>query len=448
MIERKAYRDLLEWKKRNGQSALLIEGARRVGKSTLAEAFGRGEYRTYLIIDFSAVPDDVTSLFDTMRDDLDSFFRYLQAYYGVTFYPRDTLIVFDEVQLFPRARGFIKQLVADGRYDYIETGSLISIKKNVRDILLPSEEEAFALNPLDFEEFLTALGEGSLVGTLRSAMEGEQPLPDAIHRKALRLFREYVLVGGMPQAVDEYRKNGNFEEVDKIKRRILGLYRNDVARYAKGYEGKVLSLFDDIPAQLSRHEKKFRIASLGKNARVREHEEALFWLQDAKIVNICYNNMDPNVGLGLNRDRPSFKCYLADTGLLVTQAFADRGRTPSEVYREILMGRLELNEGMLMENVVAQSLKAAGHALYFYSRSSREDSSERMEVDFLIVRGAPKIRICPVEVKSGKRYALSSLNKFKDKFGKRVGAQFVLHTGNIRTEADRTFLPLYLAAYL
>jgi predicted AAA+ superfamily ATPase len=448
MIERKAYRDLLEWKKRNGQSALLIEGARRVGKSTLAGAFGKGEYRTSLIIDFSVASDDVKALFDTMRDDLDSFFRYLQAYYGVTFYPRDTLIVFDEVQLFPRARSFVKQLVADGRYDYIETGSLISIKKNIGDILIPSEEEPLALNPLDFEEFLAALGEDPLIETLRGAAEQPQPLPDAVHRKALKLFREYVLVGGMPQAVEAYRQTGDFGEVDRIKRRILGLYRNDVARYAKGYEDKVLSIFDDIPAQLSRHEKKFRMAALGKNARIREHEEALFWLQDAKVVNICYNNTDPNVGLGLNRDRPTFKCYLADTGLLVTQAFADRGRTPHEVYREILAGKLELNEGMLMENVVAQSLKTAGYALYFYSRSSREDSSERMEVDFLIVRPAPKSRICPIEVKSGKKYALSSLDKFKSKFGARVGEQFVLHTGNIKTDAGRTFLPLYLAAYL
>jgi predicted AAA+ superfamily ATPase len=448
MIDRKAYRGLLEWKKRNGQSALLIEGARRVGKSTLAESFGKREYKTHLLIDFSTAPDDVKALFDTMRDDLDAFFKYLQTYYGATFYPRDTLIIFDEVQLFPRARGFIKQLVSDGRYDYIETGSLISIKKNISDIIIPSEEEPFALNPLDFEEFLTALSEGSLIGALRDAAEKPQPLPDAIHRKAMRLFREYMLVGGMPQSVDKYRETGSFEDVDRVKRRILGLYRNDAARYAKGYEDKVLSIFDDIPAQLSRHEKKFRIAALGKNARAREHEEALFWLQDAKVVNICYNNTDPNVGLGMNRDRPSFKCYLADTGLLATQAFADRDTTPHEVYREILMGKLELNEGMLMENIVAQSLKAAGHALYFYSRNSREDSSERIEVDFLIVRGALKAKICPIEVKSGGRYALSSLDKFKNKFGKRVGTQFVLHTGNIKTDADRIFLPLYLAALL
>jgi predicted AAA+ superfamily ATPase len=338
--------------------------------------------------------------------------------------------------------------VTDGRYDYIETGSLISIKKNTADILIPSEEEPFSLNPLDFEEFLTAIGEEALIETLRDVAENPRPLPDAIHRKAMRLFREYMLVGGMPQSVDKYRETGSFEEVDRIKRRILDLYRNDVVRYAKGYEDKVLSIFDDIPAQLSRHEKKFRVAALGKNARIRDHEEALFWLQNAKVVNLCHNNTDPNVGLGMNRDRPSFKCYLADTGLLVTQAFADRGVTPHEAYREILMGRLELNEGMLMENIVAQSLRATGHALYFYSRNSREDSSERIEVDFLVVRGALKTKICPVEVKSGRRYALSSLDKFKNKFGKRVGTQFVLHTGNVKTDADRTFLPLYLAAYL
>jgi predicted AAA+ superfamily ATPase len=448
MFERKAYHDLLKWKQRQGETALLIEGARRVGKSTLAEEFGKHEYRSYLLVDFSVATEDVKNLFREKRDDLDSFFQCLSVYFGVTLYPRDSLIIFDEVQLFPIARGFIKQLVADGRFDYLETGSLISIKRNVEGILIPSEEEPMDLRPFDFEEFLAAMGNDLLIPLLQETANTLKPLPEALHRKCMGLFREYVLVGGMPQVVEKYRQTHDFGECDRAKRLILNLYRNDISRYANGYESKVRAVFDDIPSQLSRHEKKFNLAALAKDARRRDYEEPFFWLQDAKIVNTCLNNTDPHMGLGLYRERPTLKCYLADTGLLVTQAFADKKATSQQVYREVLFGKLELNEGMLMENIVAQSLTAAGHSLYFYSRSNREESAERMEIDFLITQDAPRTRICPIEVKSTRRYALSSLDKFKAKFGKRVENQYILHTKNIKVDGDRIFLPLYLTAYL
>jgi len=448
MLERKAYQDLLDWKKTGGKSALLIEGARRVGKSTLVDDFGKREYKSCLLLDFSTVPNDIKRLFDEFGDNVDSFLTYLAAYTNVPFHLRDTLIIFDEVQDFPRARAFLKHLVADGRYDYIATGSLISIRRNVENILIPSEEEPLALNPMDFEEFLTALGEDQLVDILRSTASNPQALPDAIHRKAMRLFREYMLVGGMPQVVDNYREHRDFMAADKIKRRILNLYRNDAARYAKGYEDKVIEIFDNIPSELSRHEKKFRLSSLGQNARRRDHEEALFWLENAKIVNRCYNNTDPNVGLGMNRDKPSFKCYMADTGLLFTHAFSDRKFTPNEMHREILSGNIGLNEGMLAENVVAQALIASGHKLYFYSLYDKENADRRMEIDFLITGNAAKTGICPIEVKSSGKYKTVSLDKFVNKYGMRVGNQYILHIRNVKVEGSRIFLPLYMAQYL
>lgn len=448
MIERKAYAQLKEWKKKNGATALLIEGARRVGKSTLAEEFAKNEYRSYLMLDFAIVPSSVKELFDVYGDNLDALFLYLSTYYGVTLYPRESLIIFDEIQLFPKARGLIKYLVHDGRYDYIETGSLISIKKNTEDILIPSEEEPLRLNPLDFEEFLIARGEASLVHVLQQAANDLVPLPQAIHMKSMHLFREYILVGGMPQAVDTYIKTSSFAETDQVKRLILNLYRNDITRYAKGYESKVTAIFDEISSQLSKQEKKFTLASLGTNARRANYEEAFFWLQDAQIANLCYNNTDPNVGLGLHRDSPTLKCYMADTGLLISHVFSDNRSTPEHVYRDILFDKLSLNEGMFAENIVAQSLVATGHSLYFYSRSDRANASERMEIDFLIVDDSARAKLSPIEVKSNKRYGLTSMDKFSAKYARKTGRQHVLHTKNISVEQNRVFLPIYMAGYL
>ncbi|MDR0308658.1 MAG: AAA family ATPase [Coriobacteriales bacterium] len=453
MFKRKIYEKLLDWKNSSqGKSALLVEGARRVGKSTIVEEFGKREYSRTAMIDFSVVDDDVKNLFTTERNNLDTFFLYLSTYLDIQFIERETLIIFDEVQFFPTARAFIKQLVADGRYDYIETGSLISIKHNVESILIPSEEDSMRLDPLDFEEFLWAMGKDSLAEVARKSFDESDPLPEAIHRELMRLFREYMLVGGMPQSILAYKETGSLEAADTEKRRILKLYKNDIAKYSGRDSGRVMSVFDEIPSQLSKHEKKFTLSALGDNARMREYSDAFFWLADAHMTNNCYNSTDPHIELNLNEERTTLKCYMADTGLLVSHVFADRTYTPNEVYKDILFGRIGLNEGMLVENIIAQQLRAAGHRLFFFSRHNRENRDETMEIDFLIVReyenAAMKARVSPVEVKSSSRYSTVSMDKFKVKFGKRVGTQYVLHPRPLKTVGDRVYLPLYMAAFL
>lgn len=453
MLKRKAYDTLVDWKLTSqGKSALLIEGARRVGKSTLARAFGRNEYRSCIVIDFFEATDELKRDFRDLATDLDTLFLQIQARYGTALYKRESLIVFDEVQCFPFARGLIKYLVADGRYDYIETGSLLSIKQNVADIVIPSEEHAVSLEPFDFEEFLWAMGEKPLADLLRLHKERLKPLPDDLHRKATRLFREYVLVGGMPEVVARYAETRDFALVDATKRQILELYGNDVGKFAGTNRFRVQNIFQNIPGQLSKHEKKFSLASIGKDARMRTYEEAFFWLEDARIANIAYASTDPTVGLGLNADQTALKCYMADTGLLVSLCFPDTGLDAGSVYQQVLLGDLGLNEGMLIENAVAQQLRAAGHPLFFYSSYDRQDSSARMEIDFLIVGPYPgaamKPRVCPIEVKSPKQYSTRSLDKFKEKFDKRVGTQYVVHPKPLKVDGDRVYLPLYMAHVL
>ena len=453
MFRRKAYDKLLQWKRESqGARAVLIEGARRVGKSTLVEEFARHEYAASLVIDFSTVSDEVKGLFVQYRDDIDSFFMYLQAYMGVSLPRRESVVVFDEVQRFPPAREFVKQLVADGRYDYIETGSLISIRLNVKDIVIPSEERAIRLNPLDFEEFLWASGEEGLAAVVRASYDALKPLPEALHRKAERLFREYMLVGGMPQAVEAYLAERDFGEVDKVKRDILALYRNDIEKFGASDATRIKRVFSTLSGQLARHDRKFRLSSLDKSARSREYADAFFWLSDACISCTCYGVGDPAVGLSSTMDEGSFKCYMADTGLLVAQLFADSEQTPHEVYRDILLGKLETNEGMFAENAVAQQFVAAGRQLFFYSRRDDAASENTMEVDFLISKGyddaAGRMRVSPVEVKSTKRYGTRSLEKFKAKFGGRVGTQYVLHPKPMSDEGDLVRLPLYMAHLL
>lgn len=449
MLERKAYEKLLKWKRTSqGTTALLVEGARRVGKSTLVREFGENEYKSCLVVDFFQAPDEVRDYFSDYRADLDTLFLYLSTFYSVELHRRETLIVFDEIQMCPAARGLIKYLVADGRYDYIETGSLLSIKQNVADIVIPSEEESFALEPLDFEEFLWAMGERQLADLIRRQFNAQKPLPNALHRKASGLLREYMLVGGMPKPVDVYATQRSFEAADREKRRILQLYRNDVARFAHGYEFKVKSVLDGIPGQLSKHEKKFTLSSISKNARMRSYEEAFFWLADARIANICYAASDPGVGLSLSLEQASLKCYMADTGLLVSLAFADDFQTEENVYRTVLRGEIGVNEGMLTENIVAQMLVARGHRLFFYSQSGKAEDQERMEIDFLIRRpyenAAGKPRISPVEVKSPRQYGTTSLDRFKKRFDKKIGIQYVLHPKQMKIEQNRMYLPLYM----
>lgn len=450
-MRRKIYEEILKWKKRSaGQTALLIDGARRVGKSYIAEKFAAAEYKSYLLIDFNRAPKEVTDLFENYLNDLDTLFMYLSGFYNTKLYERETLIILDEVQLCPRARSAIKYLVADGRYDYLETGSLMSIKKNVKDILIPSEEEHLKMYPLDFEEFLWALDNETLMPLIQTCYEKKQPMGQALHRKAMDYFRQYMIVGGMPQAVARYVETRDFDSIDRVKRAILELYRADIVKHAAGYEIKVEQIFDNIPAQLQKHDKKFKLSSLKKEARFRDYDDALFWLSDAMIANICYNSTAPSIGLKLNMDRLTLKCYMADTGLLISHAFDENGIVSEEIYKKLLFDKLECNKGMIVENLVAQMLTAAGYKLYFYSNPSRDEVSERMEIDFLIAKSKISSRhnISPIEVKSGKNYTLTSLKKFRNKYAEQTDTPYVLHTGDLKEEDGITYLPLYMTPLL
>lgn len=450
-MRRKIYNKLLDWKKNsNGKTAILIDGARRVGKSYIVNEFAKENYKSCIIIDFNKVPDEVKKLFDYYLNDLDTLFLYLSNYFNVKLYNRESLIVLDEVQLYPRARAAIKYLVEDGRYDYIETGSLMSIKKNVKDILIPSEEQHIEMHPMDFEEFLWANGNENIMDLIKKCYEEKKPLGQVMHRKAMDYFRQYMIVGGMPQAVQEYVNSRDFNKVDQIKRNILDLYREDIGKHAEGYSLKVGRIFDEIPAQLQKHEKKFKLSSLSKNARFRDYEDALFWLKDAMIINPCYNSTEPSIGLKLNTDFMTLKCYMADTGLLISHSFDENGIMTEEIYKKILFDKLEFNEGTIMENMVAQMLVASGHKLYFYSNSSRENVADRMKIDFLIAKSKISNRhnISPIEVKSSKNYTLSSLKKFINKYKEQLYIPYVIHTGDFKEENGIVYLPVYMTSLL
>lgn len=450
-MRRKIYNKLLEWKQEsNGEYALLIDGARRVGKSYIVRQFAEKEYRSSVILDFNLVSKSIKDLFENDLDNLDRFFMYLSNYTGKTLYTRDTLIVFDEVQQYPKARAAIKYLVKDGRYDYIETGSLISIKKNVEGIVIPSEEEHIKMFPMDFEEFLWAMGEEMLMPFIKDCFERKKPLGQLMHRRAMDYFRLYMIVGGMPQAVEKYVETRDFTKVDKLKRRILELYRSDISKYAKGYDTKVKSIFEEIPSQLQKHEKKFRLSALKEGARARDYETAFFWLDDAMIINSCYNTTEPNVGLNLNKDTNTMKCYMADTGLLISHAFDTNEIVSEDLYRKILLDKLEMNSGMIVENIVAQMLRTAGHKLFFYSNASMTDKDSRMEIDFLIAKSKITTRhnISPIEVKSSTRYTLTSLRKCIAKYGSCLSTAYVIHPADLKEEDNIVFLPLYMCPLL
>lgn len=446
MLKRKIYDRLVEWKnKSQGTTALLIDGARRVGKSFITRKFAENEYKSYIIIDFGNAPQDILDLFINDSANLDLFFAKLSAYYSTHLYKRNSLIVFDEVQQYPRARQLVKYLVADGRYDYIETGSLISLKKNVKDIIIPSEEEHIEMFPLDFEEFLWAMGDEVTVPLIKRCFETKTPLGQSLHRKIMNDLRQYVLVGGMPQSVLAYLNGKDFEASDEAKRRILKLYRDDVSKFAEGYEDKVFAVFDGIPGQLSKKEKKYKLSSLGKQARFRTFEDSFVWLNEAMVVNTCFNATDPNVGLALSSDYTTQKCYMADTGLLVTHTFMDNSFTENELYKAILFDKLNINEGMIMENAVAQMLRANGHKLYFYSRSDSSHRENHMEIDFLITEGK---KIAPVEVKSGNYRAHSSLDKFRKRFSAKIGNSYILYDKDVMIKDGIIHLPFYMAMFL
>ena len=450
MMKRKIYQQLIEWKEqRQGEVALLIEGARRIGKSYIVEEFGRNEYDSYLVVDFNKAPQMVHEWFDLYLEDLDTLFLYLSQHYHVKLHERRSLIILDEIQLCKRARAAIKFLVADGRYDYIETGSLVSIKKNTEGIVLPSEERSLKMYPMDFEEFLWATGNETLMDLIRKMYEDRKPLGQVFHRQAMDAFRKYMIVGGMPQAVKKYIETKDFDAVDEAKRDILTIYRNDIFNYAGDQADKVASIFDQIPSQLSKHEKKFRLSALKPGAKYRDWDDAFFWLKDARIVNICYNSTEPNIGLKLNEERTTLKCYMNDTGLLISHAFDERGIVSSDIYRKLLLEKLEVNEGMFMENMVAQMLTSSGHNLYFFSNSS-ENAEDRMEIDFLLQKDKVTSRhnIRPIEVKSGKNYTLSSLNKAMRKFSEHLTTPTVIHTSDLKIEGNVTYLPIYMTPLL
>ena len=449
-MKRKIYDQLLKWKhEHQGRTALLIEGARRIGKSYIVEEFARHEYKSYILVDFNDMDDSLREIFDHYLSQRDDFFMRLSLYFGVRLYERDSLIIFDEVQQYPRARAAIKYLVSDGRYDFIETGSLVSIKKNVADIVIPSEEQTLEMFPMDFEEFLWALGDDMMMDFIRRQFQQMSPMAQ-LHRKALDYFRLYMIVGGMPQAVLAYIESRSFDAVDRIKRGILQLYRNDIQKYAVRAEARVTAVFDEIPAQLQRHEKKFRLAALGTGARMRDYEDAFFWLNDAKVINTCYNTTEPSIGLRMNMERTALKCYMGDTGLLISLAFDESAISREQLYRKLMLDKLEVNKGMLVENVVAQMLRAAGHRLYFYSNSSRNEAQDRMEIDFLLCKSdiTSRHNICPIEVKSTTRYTLTSLEKFRTKYAPQLGSVYVLHSGDLRVENGIIYLPLYMTGLL
>ena len=450
-MKRKVYDKLLKWKKeQNGASAVLINGARRVGKSYIVKEFAANEYKSYILLDFNKVSINIKSLFENYLDDLDTFFMYLSSYTNTILYARETVIIFDEVQLFPQARAAIKYLVEDGRYDYIETGSLVSIKKNVEKILIPSEEEEILMYPMDFEEFLWAIGNETLMPLIKMNFEKKQEMGQLMHRKSMDYFRQYMIIGGMPQAVAKYVESGDFNSVDYIKRQILKLYRNDIQKYAATYVSKVTKIFDTIPSQLQKHEKKFMLKALKEGARMRDYETSFFWLADAMIVNMAYNTTEPNIGLGINTDDTTLKCYMADTGLLISHAFNEKAIVSDNLYNKLLTDKLEFNGGMVVENIAAQMLRAAGHNLFFFSLYNKENAQGRMEIDFLIAKNTITSRhnISPIEVKSSLRYTLSSLKKCINKYGNYLSTPYVLHAADLKIEDGIVYLPLYMAPLL
>lgn len=446
MLKRKIYDELVDWKNcSKGKTSIMIDGACRVGKSYIAEQFAKSEYKSYILIDFGRATTDVLDLFINESNDFDLFFAKLASFYSTKLYKRESLIIFDEVQQYPRARQLIKYLVQDGRYDYLETGSLIRLKKNVQDIIIPSEEDHIEMFPLDFEEFLWAMGDEETYPLIKYCFENKKPLGDALHRKIMNDFRQYILVGGMPQSVIAYMDNKDFYASDIAKRRILNLYREDVAKFAAGYEDKVFAVFDNIPGQLSKKEKKYKLSSLGKQARFRTYEDSFIWLNEAMIVNACFNATDPHVGLALSADNATQKCYMADTGLLVTQTFRDKKYTDNNLYRAILFDKLNINEGMLIENVVAQMLRYSRHRLYFYSHSDNLNRENHIKIDFLITEGK---KIAPIEVKSSNYHSHASLDKFSKRFSSVIGNSYILYPKDFMIKDNIIHLPLYMAGLL
>lgn len=451
IFKRKIYDKFLAWKtESNGKKALLVEGARRIGKSTVVEEFAKREYRSYILIDFAKVSEDVKSYFHLHLNDLDTFYMLLSVQYGKELYPRESIIIFDEVQLFPKAREAIKYLVADGRYDFIETGSLISIKENVKGIVIPSEERHVKMYPMDFEEFCWALNEKPLIPYIRNCFEAREPLERSIHNKAMLLFKQYLLVGGMPKVVSIFLEGQkNFGHADIEKRDILALYRSDIMKIKAQYRAKVLAIFDQLPGLLSRHEKRVVFNRIAEGSTADQYEETFFWLSDSMVCNECRRTNDPNVGLSLNESDTYIKCYMGDTGLLVSHAFDENELLEDEVYKQILAGKLGLNEGMLYENMIAQMLTTNGHRLFFYTQYNEEKKRNDIEIDFIISNNSKtKYKMFPIEVKSGTNYSTESLLRFREKYKQRIGECYIIHPRNLTFKDDILCIPPYMTICL
>ena len=440
MFKRKIYSKIKEWKSSSdGKTALLIEGARRVGKSTVVEEFAKNEYATYILIDFSTASNTIKELFEDMSD-LNYFFLQLQLQYHVELETRKSVIIFDEVQLCPKARQAIKALVKDGRYDYIETGSLISIKKNVKDILIPSEERKLQMHPMDYEEFLWALGDSTTMKLLKGVFESKKSFGDQLNRKLLRDFRLYMLVGGMPQAVHEFITTNNFKKVDDVKRDIINLYEDDFRKIDS--TGRLAMLFEAIPSQLNKNAKGFQTKKVLNSYKTTDTTilSLVSELKDSKVVSVAYHANNPDIGLSAYKDLNQFKLYMADTGLFVTLQFKDKDFTENIIYEKLLNDKLATNLGYLYENAVAQILTATGNDLFYYTFYQQEQK-RNYEIDFVISK---RNKICPIEVKSSRYKVHASLDVFYEKFSDRILNRYIIHTKDVSKDKDILCLPIYL----
>ncbi len=442
IFKRKIYDELLQWKRMDGgRTAVLIQGARRVGKSTIAEEFAANEYETYLLVDFAACSTEIRELFNDVSD-LNRIFMRLQLEYGVELKERKSAVIFDEVQLAPKARQAIKYLVKDGRYDYIETGSLISIRKNVKDILIPSEEVKLNMYPMDYEEFKWALGDTATIKLLRDCFQNRTSLGDATNRKLMRDFRLYMLVGGMPQAVASYLETNNLEKVDSVKRSIITLYEDDFNKIDP--TGNASKMFRQIPAQLTSNANRYQAWSATDGKRNSELAEIISEIKESMVVNMSYHANDPSAGMALHQDLDKYKMFAGDTGLFVTLAFRDKKFTENTIYHKLLSDKLSADLGYVYENVIAQMLKASGHELYYYTFPT-DSGKHNYEVDFLIADGD---KVSPIEVKSSGYKAHASLDAFCKKFSARIKNKYLIYTKDMRKEEDVQYLPAYMTMFL
>lgn len=441
-FKRKIYDRILDWKEnRSDRYALLIKGARRVGKSTIVEQFGKNEFKSYVMIDFAHTSKEIIELFDDMYD-LDFFFLRLQQFTGVKLYEKESLIIFDEVQLCPKARQAIKYLVKDGRYKYIETGSLISIKKNTENILIPSEEHKINMYPMDFEEFLWAVNDEVTADTIRYLLNNKKTAGNAMHRSLMRTFRLYMLIGGMPQAIETYLETNNLQDVDNVKREIIDLYEEDFIKIDRtGLAGDV---YDSIPSSLSSNASRYVLSLARKDLRSKQVFELLPDMLSSYTVNIAYHANNPDVGMSLEKDIDCYKLFISDTGLFITLVYRDKDFTENVIYNKLLSDKLDTNLGYIYENAVAQMLTVKGNNLFYYTFGS-ETSNHLYEIDFLLSSGN---KICPMEVKSGNYRSHTSLDLFCDKYSKRIKEKYVVHTKDYKWENGISYLPVYMVPFL